>query len=39
MLKDAGVPAFLMGRGDQKSFAAALAAEDAGAGGYAAVIA
>jgi hypothetical protein len=39
MLKDAGVPAFLLGRGDQETFAAALAAEDAGAGGDAAVIA
>jgi 5-(aminomethyl)-3-furanmethanol phosphate kinase len=39
MLKDAGVPAFLLCRGDQKTFAAALAAGDAGAGGYAAVIA
>jgi dihydroneopterin aldolase len=38
MLKHAGVPAFLLGRGDQKDFAAALAAEDAGAGGFAAAI-
>ena len=38
MLKDSGVPAFLLGRGDQKGFAAALAAKDAGAGGFAASI-
>jgi 5-(aminomethyl)-3-furanmethanol phosphate kinase len=38
MVKDAGVPAFLLGRGDQKSFAAALAADDADAGGCAAAI-
>lgn len=39
MLKDAGVPSFLLGRGDQKAFAAALAAKDAEAGGFAAAIA
>ena len=39
MLKDAGVPAFLLGRGDQKTFAAALSAGDEGAGGFAAAIA
>jgi aspartokinase-like uncharacterized kinase len=38
MLKDAGVPAFLLGRGDQKTFAAALSAEDEAAGGFAAAI-
>ncbi len=29
MLRDAGVPAFLLGRGEQKAFAASLAAKDA----------
>jgi aspartokinase-like uncharacterized kinase len=38
MLKASGVPAFLLGRGDQNGFAAALAAKDAGAGGFAASI-
>ena len=38
MLKDSGVPAFLLGRRDQKGFAAVLAAKDAGAGGFAASI-
>jgi aspartokinase-like uncharacterized kinase len=39
MLKDTGVQTFLLGRGDRKCFAAALAAEDAGARGFAAAIA
>jgi aspartokinase-like uncharacterized kinase len=39
MLKEAGVPAFLLGRGDQRAFAAALAATDADAGSFAAAIA
>jgi aspartokinase-like uncharacterized kinase len=38
MLKASGVPAFVLGRGDQNGFAAALAAKDAGAGGFAASI-
>jgi hypothetical protein len=38
MLKASGVPAFLFGRGDQNGFAAALAAKDAEAGGFAASI-
>lgn len=39
MLKDTGVETFLLGRGDHKGFADALAAEDEGKGGFAAVIA
>ncbi|MGD9502910.1 MAG: hypothetical protein AB7V40_10555 [Methyloceanibacter sp.] len=38
MLKAADVETFLLGRGDQKGFAAALAAGDEGAGGFAAAI-
>jgi aspartokinase-like uncharacterized kinase len=38
MLRDAGVPAFLLGRGDQGAFAAALAAENADNGNVAAAI-
>jgi hypothetical protein len=38
-MKDAGVPAFLLGRGDQKTFAAALSADDAATAGFAAAIA
>ena len=33
MLKDIGVPAFLLGRGDQQAFAASLAGTGAEAGG------
>jgi 5-(aminomethyl)-3-furanmethanol phosphate kinase len=39
MLRDAGVPAFLLGRGDLRAFAASLAADDPEAGGLAAAIA
>lgn len=39
MLKEAGVPAYLLGRGDQKAFADALTATDAEAGNVAAAIA
>ena len=39
MLKEARVPAFLFGRGDQQAFAASLAGKDADAGGFAAAIA
>jgi hypothetical protein len=38
MLTDARVPAFLLGRGDQRAFAAALAAADADTGDVAAAI-
>jgi hypothetical protein len=38
MLTDARVPAFLLGRGDQSAFAAALAAADADTGNVAAAI-
>jgi 5-(aminomethyl)-3-furanmethanol phosphate kinase len=39
MLKNTGVPAFLLGRGDHKAFAAALAGTDAETGSWAARIA
>jgi aspartokinase-like uncharacterized kinase len=38
MLKEAGVPAYLLGRGDQKAFASALAATDTEAGNFATTI-
>ena len=39
MLKEACVPSFLLGRGDQKAFAGALAATDAELGNFATAIA
>ena len=38
MLKDAGVPAFWLGRGDRQAFAAALAGKHGSAGNFAAAI-